>query len=153
MVAPRAALQEISRGVAVVVNAETSAFISADAWFCVIGAVGGLITGVVGYRVLVRRAGWPATLGLVLGAFAGAALTLVIGENIGLATYNHQLASSSVGTAFNSSLALGAKSALAFWPLLTCVVIMLFETMFRRSESEPDVPGMWTQGHADGHAP
>ena len=132
-VAPRALLQEIARGEAQVVNAETSAFILADAWFCLITAVGGVITGVAGYRVLVRRAGWPATAGLVLGALAAALLAMWVGENVSLGSYHHLLASSAVGTFFHASLALGAKSALAFWPLLTSVVILLTETGTRRA--------------------
>jgi hypothetical protein len=133
-VAPRAVLQEIAHGEAQLVNAESSAFIAADGWFCLIVAVGGLITGVLGYRLLVRRAGWPATAGLVLGAVAAALLAMWVGENIGLGTYNHLLASSPNGTFFNASLALGAKSSLAFWPLLTSAVILLAETGARRSD-------------------
>jgi len=153
VVAPRALLQEVAQGEAQQVNAETSAFIVADLWFLLIVAVGGLITGVVGYRLLVRRAGWAAAAGLVLGALAAALLTLWVGENIGLGTYNHLLASSPVGAFFNSSLALGAKSALVFWPLLTSVVIMLAETSARGSNRvlasavrpvDPDPPGGWT---------
>ena len=132
-VAPRPLLQEIAHGEAQVVNAETSAFIVADAWFCVIAATGGVITGVVGDRVLVRRAGWVAAAGLVLGAVAAALLAMWVGENVGLGSYNHLLASSAVGTFFHASLALGAKSALAFWPLLTSVVILLTETGTRRA--------------------
>jgi hypothetical protein len=127
-IAPRALLQEVGQGEAVLVNAETSAFIVADAWFCLITAVGGLISGMVGYRFLVRRAGWAAAAGLVLGALAAALLAMWVGENIGLGTYNHLLASSANGTFFNASLDLGAKSALAFWPLLTSGVILLAET-------------------------
>jgi hypothetical protein len=133
-VAPRAVLEEIARGEAELVNAESSAFIAADGWFCLIAAVGGLITGILGYWLLVRRAGWPATAGLVLGAVAAALLAMWVGENIGLGTYNHLLASSPNGTFFNASLALGAKSALAFWPLLTSAVILLAETGTRRSD-------------------
>jgi hypothetical protein len=132
-VAPRPLLQEIARGEAQVVNAETSAFIVADAWFCLIVAVGGLITGVLGYRLLVRRAGWVATAGLVLGAVAAALLAMWVGEQVGLGTYNHLLASSPVGTFFHASLELGAKSSLAFWPLLTSVVILLAESGARRA--------------------
>jgi hypothetical protein len=132
-VAPRAVLQEIARGEAELVNAESTAFIVADAWFALIVAVGGLITGILGYRILVRRAGAAATAGLVLGAVAAALLALWAGENIGLGTYNHLLASSSTGTFFHSSLALGAKSALAFWPLCTGAVILLAEAGARRS--------------------
>ena len=132
-VAPRALLQEIAPGEAELVNAESTAFIVADAWFALITAVGGLITGTLGYRLLVRRAGAAATAGLVLGAVVAALLALWVGDNIGLGTYNHLLASSPAGAVFHSSLALGAKSALAFWPLCTAGVILLAETGARRS--------------------
>ena len=167
-VAPRPLLQEIARGEAELVNAESAAFIVADAWFALITAVGGLITGILGYRLLVRRAGAAATAGLVLGAVAAASLAMWVGGNIGLGTYNHLLASSSNGAVFHSSLALGAKSALAFWPLCTSAVILLAETGARRSghaaartrgrhassapaapdgsgtPDDPDASGMWT---------
>lgn len=126
-VAPRALLQEVGRGEAELVNAESGAFIGADLWFCLIAVVGGVITGVVGYRLLVRRAGWIAAAGLVLGALAAALLALWTGENIGLGTYNHLLAASRDGAFFHASLALGAKSALVFWPGLTSAVMLLAE--------------------------
>ena len=124
-VAPRALLQEVGHGEAQLVNAESTAFILADAWFCLIAAIGGVVTGIAGYRLLVRRAGWIATGGLVLGAVAASLLMLWTGENIGLGTYNHLLAASPDGTFFHASLALGAKSALAFWPGLTSLIILL----------------------------
>jgi hypothetical protein len=166
-VAPRALLQEVARGEAEFVNAETTAFIVADAWFALITAIGGLITGILGYRILVRRAGAAATAGLVLGALAAALLAMWVGDNIGLGTYNHLLASSPAGAYFHSSLALGAKSMLAFWPLCTAGVILLAESGARRSgpaaartrgrhapgapstPSAPDDPGasgVWTAG-------
>ena len=114
------------------VNAESNAFILADAWFCLIAALGGAVTGIVGYRLLVRRAGWTAAAGLVLGAVAAALLALWTGENIGLGTYNHLLAVSPDGAFFRSSLALGAKSALALWPGITSVVLLLAEYGGRR---------------------
>jgi hypothetical protein len=167
-VAPTALLQEIAHGEAELVNAESTAFIVADAWFALITAVGGLITGVVGYRVLVLRAGAAATAGLVLGAVAAALLAMWVGDNIGLGTYNHLLASSSTGTFFHASLGLGAKSTLAFWPLCTSGVILLAEAGARRSgqppargrrrhrrgaPQDPDPSGMWTPEPPDGHAP
>ena len=77
--------------------------------------------------------GAAAAAGLVLGAIAAALLALWVGDNLGLATYNHLLASSPPGAVFRSSLALGAKSALVFWPLCTSVVILLAESGARRS--------------------
>jgi hypothetical protein len=134
VVAPRALLQEVSHGEAQVVNSESSAFVAADGWFCLIVVLGGLITGLAGYRLLVRPAGWIAAAGLVVGAVAAVLLTLWTGENIGLGTYNHLLATSPDGTFFHASLALGAKSALAFWPGFTSLVVLLAEYGGRRPD-------------------
>ena len=60
-VAPRTLLQEVAHGEAQLVNTESAAFILADAWFCLIAAIGGAATGIAGYRLLVRRTGWTAT--------------------------------------------------------------------------------------------
>lgn len=135
-------------------NAESTAFVVADVWFGGITAVGGLITGILGSRLLVRGDRWPAAAGLILGAVAAAFLTLLIGENIGLGTFNHQLATSAVGTFFNNSLGLRAKSALACWPLFASAIIAL-TVGSRRSQPDPapTVSGMWTEGQAGGHAP
>jgi hypothetical protein len=144
--APRAGLQEIATGTAELVNAETSAFIGADAWFSGIAIVAGLITGALGYRFLLSRA-TPgvralATAGLVLGAVAGSLVMLWLGGQIGLSAYNQNLASSPKGTLFPASLTLGAKSALAFWPMFTSIVILVAEWSGRRQDTPADqVPG------------
>ncbi len=140
-VAPRALLQEVSPGTAQFVHVETSAFIVADGWFCLISAIAGLVTGLLGYRfLLIPRTGGraaegvrgAATAGLILGGIAGAFVMLWLGEQIGLSGYNQHLASSPAGTLFPESLALGAKSALAFWPLVTAVIILVSEWGTRR---------------------
>lgn len=142
-VAPRALLQEIGSGTAQLVNAETTAFIAADAWFCGIGVVAGLITGLLGYRFVVRsRAGIAraaAAAGLILGAVAGAFVMLWLGEQIGLSSYNQHLAASPNGTLFHASLALGAKSALAFWPMFTAIVILVAEWGTRRTQDPAEL--------------
>jgi hypothetical protein len=152
-VAPRALLQEVGAGEAAIVNAETRAFIGADAWFCGIAVVAGLLTGIIGYRFLVARQGdaagggqggpghreqgpasrAAAVTGLILGALAGALVMMWIGGQIGLSGYTHALASSRNGTLFDASLSLGAKSALAFWPLFTSVVILIGEWSSHRT--------------------
>jgi hypothetical protein len=129
--APRATLQEIGTGTAQVVNAETRAFFGADVWFCCISVVAGLLTGILGYRFAVsRRTGGSraaVAAALILGALAGGLVMLWFGERIGLSSYNHHLAASPSGTVFSASLALGAKTALAFWPLFTAVVLLIGE--------------------------
>ncbi len=130
-VAPRATLQEIGAGTAELVNAETRAFITADVWFCAIAVVAGLLTGVLGYRLAVAaRTGIVRALVvscLILGGLAGALIMLWLGERIGQSGYNHDLASSPNGTLFPATLALGAKSALAFWPMFTAIVLLVAE--------------------------
>jgi hypothetical protein len=142
-VAPRALLQEIGSGTAQLANAETTAFIAADAWFCGIGVVAGLITGLLGYRFVVRpRAGTAraaAAAGLILGAVAGAFVMLWLGEQIGLSSYNQHLAASPNGTLFHASLALGAKSALAFWPMFTAIVILVAVWGTRRTQDPAEL--------------
>ena len=102
-VAPRALLQEVSPGTAEFVNVETSAFIVADGWFCLISAAAGLITGLLGYRfLLTARTGAraaegvraAAAAGLILGGIAGAFVMLWLGEQIGLSGYDQHLGSS-----------------------------------------------------------
>ena len=151
-VAPTPLLREIAPGGAELINAESSVFIVADAWFVLITAVGGLITGMLGDRLLVRRAGPAAAAGLVLGAVAAALAALWVGDNIGLGTYHHLLASSPAGASFHASLALGAKSALALWPLCTSGVILLAESG-RRTAKEEAASGMWTGEPPEPHSP
>lgn len=152
VVAPRVLFQEYAAGAAQQVHAEDGGYINADVWFCGITAVGGLITGILGAKFLVRRDNWLGALGVVLGAVGAAYLTMWIGGLIGLSTFNHQLASSSPGTYFNASLGLGAKTSLAFWPLLASAIVAL-SVGARHPQPDPPVVTMWTEGHEDGHAP
>ena len=109
------------------VNPETTAFIAADAWFVLIAAVGGLLTGIAGYLLLVRRWGAPAALGLILGGLAAAALMMWIGDNYGHAAFQHRLLTDRAGTYLHAALSLGSKGALAFWPMLVALVIVVPE--------------------------
>jgi hypothetical protein len=138
--APRALLQQVGQGEAQLVNAETRAFIGADAWFCGIAVLAGLLTGILGYRFGVaprsgrRRAAVAAAL--IGGAVLGSLAMMWLGGQIGLATYNHNLSSSPVGTLFDASLALGAKTALAFWPMFTAIVLVVAEWSARPASQD-----------------
>jgi len=140
-VAPRVLYQEVAAGTAEVVNAETRAFFGADLWFCLLAALAGLLTGVLGYRLAVAsRTGFAraaAALGLILGAVGGGFAMMWLGGQIGLSAFNHHLASSADGTVFNGSLALGAKSALACWPLFTAAVLLIMEWSTRPAAGQP----------------
>jgi hypothetical protein len=127
--APRALLIVQSRGVAYVANAETSAFIVADAWFCLLTAAAGLICGLAGYLLAVRRYGAAALAGLVLGGLGAAALAMWVGEQQGLAGFRSSLAASAPGTRLREPLVLGGYGALAFWPLFVGLLVGTIEVI------------------------
>lgn len=143
-VAPRAMLQQVSAGAAQLVSPETHAFIGADAWYCGIAAPIGLVAGIAGYWSLVRprRDGGRAVVagGLILGGVAGALIMMWVGQQVGLSAYHQHAASSAAGTVYSASLVLGAKSALAFWPGLTAMVILIAEWGARRGAAAGVMP-------------
>jgi hypothetical protein len=116
-VAPRALAVVVARGSANVVNPETSAFIAADGWFTLLTAVGGVISGLLGYALAVRRHGALAMTGVLLGALAGTLIAMWIGQRSGTAAFNHSLSIDRPGTLLHVPLALGGRGPLAFWPL------------------------------------
>ena len=115
--APRPLLVMTAPGAAALVNTETNAFIAADAAFCLVCLAGGVVSGVLGYLFAVRKHGPLAMAGLLVGALAAAFVARWVGEQSGLATFQHQLATLPVGATFHDSLALGAGGALAAWTL------------------------------------
>ena len=153
--APRAVYVVTGRGSANVVNPETSAFIAADAWYCLIGAVGGAIIGLAGYVLAVRRQG-PAPMAAVLaGAVIAGIAARITGERHGLGAFNHQLLTSGTGTLLHAPLSLAGDTsavfwptkaslpAVAFWPLAACLVaggIVLISLLRDRSAARYSGP-------------
>jgi hypothetical protein len=122
-VAPRAVFVVASRGIAYVVNPETHAFIAADGWYSIIAVAGGALIGLAGYLLGVRRFGPLPAAGVLLGATAAAFLAWWIGHHLGLASFRHLLGTSKPGALLHQPVELGARGALAFWPLAAGVVI------------------------------
>ena len=120
--APRPLLVMTSPGAAALVNTETSAFIAADAAFCLACLAGGVISGVLAYLFAVRRHGPLAMAGLLAGAIAAAFVARWVGEHAGLGAFQHQLATLPVGARFRDTLTLGATGALGAWALAAAVV-------------------------------
>jgi hypothetical protein len=114
--APRPLYQVAGRGTAYVVNAETPAFIAADAWYCLVGVAGGLIIGVAGYLLAVRRHG-PAPMAAVLAGSLGAGLVARwIGQGYGLSAFNAQLAAGRQGALLHAPVVLGGDTGAILWP-------------------------------------
>jgi hypothetical protein len=158
--APRALLVVQSPGVAYVVNTETSAYIVADAWFCLLTAVAGLICGLAGYLLAVRRYGAAALTGLVLGGVAASLLAMWAGQQQGLAGFRSRLAASAAGTRLREPLTLGGHGELAFWALFAaaavgCIELVRQSVHRRRNEAAaltqtlPAGPAGGTAGFGD----
>lgn len=120
--APRAGLVMTGPGAAAVVNPETSAFVAADGLFCLVCLVGGALSGLAGYVFAVRRWGPLPMAGVLAGAVAAAFLARWAGQQEGLATFHHLLATLPAGARLTGPVALGAASALTFWPLAAGLV-------------------------------
>ena len=143
-VAPRAAYVVISRGSADVINAETSAFIAADAWYCMIAVTGGLIVGIVSYRFAVRRYGPIPMAALLAGSVLAGWAARWVGQNLGLSHFNAQLLTSRQGAILHAPPVLGADPslilwpAIAFWPLAACLIpaaLVFFGSLRNRQPS------------------
>jgi hypothetical protein len=139
VVAPRALLTVQSRGVAYVVNPETNAFIAADGWFCILTGAAGLICGVVGYFVAVRRYGAIAVAGLVLGGVAASLLARWSGQQQGLSAFRATLAVSRSGVMLHEPLSLGGIGPLAFWALFAALVVGVIEMSAQSRERKNTV--------------
>jgi hypothetical protein len=122
LVAPRPWLVMTSPGAAALINTETTAFIAGDAAFCLVCLAGGVVSGLLGYLFAVRRHGPLAMTGLLGGALAAAFVTRWVGEQYGLASFQHLLATLPAGARLQDALTLGASGALAAWPLAAAVV-------------------------------
>jgi hypothetical protein len=121
-VAPRPLLVMTSPGAAALVNSETSAFIAGDAAFCLVCLAGGVVCGALGYLFAVRKYGPLAMTGLLAGSVAAAFVARWVGEQSGLAGFQHLLATRPPGARLRDSLTLGATGALGCWALAAAVV-------------------------------
>jgi hypothetical protein len=150
-VAPRVVYQvyTLNPPTAYAINPETSAFIAADGWYCLLAVVGGALIGLLGYLLGVRRYGPVPMAGIVLGATAAAFLAQWLGHRqSGGPGFNHLLATSRPGTLLHAPISLGSQGALAFWPLAAAAVaggIELVGVLRDRRQlgySADPVPGM-----------
>jgi hypothetical protein len=128
-IAPRALVVIAGRGAADVVNPETSAFIAADGWFVVLSIIGGVVSGLLGYLLAVRRYGAAAMAGVLAGALAAALIARWVGEQPGVAAFHHALVAGRAGVRIRAPLRLGGIGALAFWPLAAGLTAGGFEAV------------------------
>lgn len=121
-VAPRPLLEITGPGAAALANPESNALMSVDGVFCLVCVAGGAVSGLLGYFFAVRRYGPVGMVAVIAGAVAAGYVTKWIGEQPGLATFHHRLATLPAGTELHGSLSLGATGGLALWPLAASLV-------------------------------
>jgi hypothetical protein len=124
--APRALYVVVGRGSANVVNPETTAFIAADAWYCLVGAVGGLLIGLAGYLLAVRRYGPAPMAGILAGSVIAGIVARWVGEHQGLHRFDRQLLTGHQGTLLHAPLALAGDTSAAVWPSTASLPAMAF---------------------------
>lgn len=118
----------LSPPTAYAINAETTAFIAADAAYIVVALAGGALLGLGGYLLGVRKYGPVPMVGVVAGAVAAAFLVKWLGPQLtGEPTFNAALAGSKVDQLLRAPIALGAQGALVFWPVAAALAAGVFE--------------------------
>jgi hypothetical protein len=141
LLAPRVTYIVVSAGTAQLTNAETSAFIAGDAWYCLVGLIGGAAIGLGGYLLTVRRHGPAAMATLVAGSLVAGLAARWLGQLWGRSQFYNLLASGHPGTVLHRPLLLGGGHgifwpAVVCWPLATCAVagaLALFSMSDERS--------------------
>jgi hypothetical protein len=136
-VAPRALVVVLGPGTPYAVNPETSAFIAADGWFTLLTVIGGIISGLLGYALAVRRHGALAMAGVLAGGAVAALIAKWIGQQSGMAAYSHSLAVGRPGVLLREPLMLGGLGVLAFWPLAAGLVAGGIEAVILLRERRP----------------
>jgi hypothetical protein len=112
-----------------------AAYVGADAWYSLIGAVGGLALGVVAWRRL-HRLGWPVVLVATLTATAAGLVCWAVGVRLGPGDFSSRLAAAPPDALVPIALELRARSALLVWPFLAVLPILLASSL-GADEEEP----------------
>jgi hypothetical protein len=120
-----------------------TAIFGADAWFCLIGAVAGLLLGAVAWWRL-RGLGWPVVPVTTVAAVAAALVAWWVGTALGPADFATRLATAVPGDVVPVGLALRAPVSLLVWPFFAVAPILLASSLGRDEEepAEPDEPAV-----------
>jgi hypothetical protein len=110
-------------------------FIAADAWFCVIGLVVGVLIGIAAWRWL-RTLGWSVVLVVVVCAVASALMCWLVGYRLGPGDFSARLAAAHPGDLVPIPLTLRARASLLTWPFFAVIPVLLGSSL-GRDEEEP----------------
>ncbi len=107
-----------------------------DAWFVLIGAVAGLLLGLVAWWRLVRI-GWPVIPLTLAGATVAALLCWVVGHALGPSDFAARLSAAQPGETVPIQLTLSAPVSLVVWPFFATIPILLWSSLAPDAEQPP----------------
>ncbi|HEY5846533.1 MAG TPA: hypothetical protein VIT42_07070 [Microlunatus sp.] len=108
-------------------------FFAGDAWFCLIGAVVGIVLGILGWR-LFGSVGWPVAVGVALLAVVAALLCWAVGYALGPGPFVPRLAAARPGDLVPIELTIRAAASLVVWPFAAIVCVLLGSSLGRDDE-------------------
>ena len=108
-------------------------FIAADAWFCAVGLVAGLLIGLAAWRWL-RTLGWTIVLVVLLCATAAALTCWLAGYRLGPGDFSARLAAAQPGDLVPIPLTLRARASLLVWPFFAIIPVLLGSSLGRDDE-------------------
>jgi hypothetical protein len=112
-------------------------FVAGDAWYCLLGAVGGLALGVLAWRWF-HRLGWPVVLVGTLVATAAGLVCWLVGTRLGPGDFTTRLAAAPPGSLVPIGLELRARTSLLVWPFLAVLPILLASSLGAEEEEEEE---------------
>ncbi len=113
-------------------------FLAGDAWFCALGAVVGLVLGIVAWRRF-RDLGWPVVLLGTVTAVAAALICWEVGLHLGPQNFNGRLAAARPGDLVPIDLTLRTRVSLLSWPFFAVVPLLLGSSLGRDDEDPSPV--------------
>lgn len=125
-----------SDGKAVTTQAGITQVFQSDAWFAGIGAVSGLLLGLLAWR-------WFRTLGWLVPVLAGLAALVAgvacwqLGSLLGPGPFDQRLAAANPGDVVPIGLELHAPVALALWVMMAQLPVLIAASLLRDPEDPP----------------
>lgn len=125
-----------SDGKAVTTQAGITQVFQADAWFAGIGAVSGLLLGLLAWRWF-RTLGWLVPVLAGLAALVSGVACWQLGMLLGPGPFDQRLAAANPGDLVPISLELHAPVALALWVMMAQLPVLIAASLLRDPEDPP----------------
>lgn len=130
-------------GLAVISERGLALVFAADAWFTTLGILGGAGIGLLAALQLGRRIGWLVVWVVLFDATLAALLCWVIGHALGPGDFNTRLANASVGAEVPTALTVRSWVAVAVWPFMGLLPVLLWSTLARDPEEPRLIRTPW----------